>query len=152
MNFYPSLPNSANSQAGFGLLEALVALVLLSSVGFALLAWVHQNLDATQRMRSFYSEQEIKRFALDLIRTENPMVKPEGEFIRGTYRISWKSESMTPPVAQVGYPQGIGKHEVGLYKTRISVFRATESVPWFTEEITTIGHQRSGNKAATPFR
>lgn len=146
-----SLPDSLRKQAGFGLLEALVALVLLSGVGFTLLAWVQQNLDATQRMRSFYVEQEIKRIALDLIRTENPMRATQGEFTYLSYRISWKAEATSPRMAQVGYPQGIGKHEIGLYKTTISVFRAKEDTPWFTEEVTTIGHQRSGGKAASPF-
>ena len=46
-----------SSERGFGLLEALVALVLLSSIGFTLLAWVQQKLDTLKRMRGFYAEQ-----------------------------------------------------------------------------------------------
>lgn len=149
MNFFPLLLSQPR-QKGFGLLEALVALVLLSSVGFTLLAWVHQNLDATYRMRTFYAQQEARRIALDWIRSENPMDKPEGEILYQSLRIKWKAEAQTPAVVQIGYPQGIGKHEVALYNTLISVFRLGESEPWFTEELTTIGHRRVGSKSA-PF-
>lgn len=140
-----------SSQCGFGLLEALVALVLLSSVGFTLLAWVQQNLDTTYRLREFYIEQEARRVALDWVRTLNPMDSPEGETRHRHLRIHWKSTPETQPISQTGYPQGIGKHEIALYKTKIQVFRPDDNLhPLVTEEITTIGHQRAGNRAS-PF-
>lgn len=144
MNLSP-LPHNPLGQKGFGLLEALVALVLLSSVGFTLLAWVHQNLDATHRMRTFYAQQEARRIALEWVRSENPMEKPEGEILYHSLRIKWKAQAQSPSIAQIGYPQGIGKHEVALYNTTISIFRPGESEPWFTEELTTIGHSRVGS-------
>jgi hypothetical protein len=124
--------------------------VLLSSVGFALLAWVHQNQDAAFRLRSFYAEQEARRVALDWIRTINPMEQPKGEISHGALRIVWEATPLSPPIAQIGYPQGIGRHEVALYATKFSVFRPGEFEPWFTEELKTIGHHGVATKV-TPF-
>lgn len=136
---------------GFGLLEALVALVLLSSVGLTLLAWVQQSLDTTQRIRDFYIEQDARRAALDWIRSTNPMAEPTGEFLHNQIRIRWKNTPESKPIAQIGYPQGIGKHEIALFKTEIVFFRPGDTeTPWFTEEIITIGHHRTGTRAA-PF-
>lgn len=137
---------------GFGLLEALVALVLLSSVGFALLAWVQQNLDTTQRIRTFYAEQDARRAALDWVRSTNPMDEAEGEFRHNQMRIHWKNTPESPPIPQIGYPQGIGKHEIALFKTEIQVFRPNDTVtPWFSEQITTIGYRRTASQAI-PFK
>jgi general secretion pathway protein I len=149
VNFYPS-PSSSFRQRGFGLLEALVALVLLSSVGFALLAWVHQNLDTAQRLRSFYLEQDARRVALDWLRTVNPMEKPEGEIHYSSLRITWKATPLSQPISQAGYPQGVGRHEMALFNTTISVYRSDDAQPWFTEEFTAIGHRRVGTKTSSP--
>lgn len=136
----PPIPD----QSGFGLLEALVALVLLASVGFALLAWVQQNLDTAQRLRGHYEEQAARKMALELMRPLNPMEKPEGEIKLGTMRFVWKAVQNGLIISQTGYPAGIGKHDLALFDTRISVFRAEESKPWFVEQLTMVGFRRVG--------
>ncbi len=129
-----------------------MALVLLSTVGFALLAWVQQNLDTTYRLRDFYVEQDARLNALAWVRTLNPMESPEGEIKHANLRYAWKATPLSQPIAQTGYPQGIGKHEVALYTMTISVFRNGESQAWFSEKITLIGSRRSGTgTATTPF-
>ena len=129
-------------QAGFGLLEALVALVLLSSIGFTLLAWVQQNLDTVQRMRGFYAEQEARRNLAEWVHALNPMETPSGEVRLGALRLSWKSELKGEKVSQTGYPQGIGLYDVALYDVSLTVFRQKESVPWFEETLTAVGHKK----------
>lgn len=76
-------------ESGFGLLEALVALVLLSSIGFAILAWAQQNLDTMQRMKGFYAEQTVRRQVIDLAKTLNPMKEPAGESVIDGKRFVW---------------------------------------------------------------
>lgn len=130
-------------QKGFGLLEALVALVLLSSVGFTLLAWVEQNLDTAQRLRAHYQEQDARRRALDWLRAVNPMETPEGEAKRDDVRFAWKATPVGPVVAQAGYPAGTGRYEVALYETTITVYRTQEQTPWFSEKLTMIGYRKA---------
>ena len=129
-------------QAGFGLLEALVALVLLSSIGFTLLSWVQQNLDAMQRMKGFYAEQEARRTVAEWAYALNPMEKPDGDVSFGSIRLNWKSERKGEKVTQTGYPQGVGLYDVALYNVSFAVFRKNESTPWFEETLTTVGHKK----------
>ena len=129
-------------QAGFGLLEALVALVLLSSIGFTLLSWVQQNLDSMQRMKGFYAEQEARRTVAEWAYALNPMEKPDGEVRFGSIRLIWKSELKGEKVAQTGYPQGVGLYDVALYDVSLAVFRKSESTPWFEETLTAVGHKK----------
>ena len=129
-------------QAGFGLLEALVALVLLSSIGFTLLAWVQQNLDTMQRMRSFYSEQEARRTVAEWVNTLNPMENPSGELVLGSVRLSWKAVPQADKVSQMGYPTGVGLHDMALYDVDVSVFRQRETSPWFIEKLVCIGFKK----------
>ena len=151
MNSSPKRLNRRKTQ-GFGLLEALVALVLLSSVGFALLAWVQQSLDTTHRIRELYIQQDARRYALEWIRNINPGETPEGEIKYGNLRISWKSNPDSPAIQQTGYPQGVGKHEITLYKTEVSIFRDSETTPWLSESFSTIGYRRTGSSSALPFQ
>ena len=43
-------------QRGFGMLEAVVALVLFALVGSSLFAWINANLDAAARLRDRLGE------------------------------------------------------------------------------------------------
>lgn len=129
-------------QHGFGLLEALVALVLLSSIGFTLLAWVQQNLDGMQRMREFYAVQDARRSLAEWSQRINPMETPEGEADIGSWHARWKSQARGDPVSQMGYPGGIGLYDVALYDVEISLYRPPESKVWLVEKMAVIGFKK----------
>lgn len=129
-------------QRGFGLLEALVALVLLSSIGFTLLAWVQQNLDGMQRMREFYAVQDARRSLLEWSYRLNPMETPEGEAELGAWQVRWKAQARGEPVSQTGYPQGIGLYDVALYDVELSLYRPPESKVWLAEKLLLLGHKK----------
>lgn len=124
------------------MLEALVALVLLSSVGFTLLAWIHQNLDAIQRLRGVYEEIDARRTVLAWSRALNPMEQPEGEISFGTLRLAWKSTLSSGPVAQSGYPIGTGLHDLALYDVSINAFRSNQQEPWFVQKVICVGRKK----------
>lgn len=132
------------------MLEALVALVLLSSVGFSLLGWVQQNLDALQRMQGFYAELEARRDVLEWARGLNPMARPSGEIVVGNRRISWNAVPAADAVTQAGYPSGTGLYDLALYDIKISVYRADEGLPWFTERLLGVGY-RKARESRSPF-
>lgn len=139
-------------ERGFGLLEALVALVLLSSIGFTLLAWVQQNLDTMHRMRGFYAEQEARKLVIEWLHSLNPMERPTGETTIGeTIRLEWKAEPQGNVIQQMGYPRGVGLYDVRLYKISVSVYRREEAQPWFSENVSGIGF-RQARTMDMPFR
>jgi type II secretory pathway component PulJ len=129
-------------QEGFGLLEALVALTLLTSVGFALLAWVERELDGLRRLSGHYAELELRRNILDWSRHLNPMKEPVGEMRLGDYRVEWKSTQLDVVRPQSGYPAGIGLHDLALYKVQVIAYKGSEKAD-FDETLLRVGHARN---------
>ena len=82
----------ARLQRGFGLLEAVVALVLFALVGGALFAWVNTNLDAAARLRQRDRAHELIQLASAWLQTRNPMTERSGdtELVPGA-RLRWQT-------------------------------------------------------------
>jgi general secretion pathway protein I len=131
-------------QAGFGLLEVLVSLVIFASVGFTLLAWFQQSVDSVQRLRTFYELQDARKTALEFARSLNPMEQPRGERVIGGVRLVWDALPEGDETQQTGYPSGVGRHRLRLYTTTFSTYRKGEASPWFVEKLTLIGHRLDG--------
>ena len=117
-------------------------MVLLSSIGFTLLAWVQQNLDGMQRMREFYAVQDARRSLAEWSQRINPMETPEGEADIGSWHARWKSQTRGDPVSQMGYPGGIGLYDIALYDVEISLYRPPESKVWLVEKMAVIGFKK----------
>jgi len=130
-------------QSGFGLLEALVALVLISSIGFALLAWIQQNLDAVQRLRGHYHELAARRIILDWSSSLNPMQTPTGETALGEIRLQWSAEQEGDITMQSGYPMGTGLYDIALYKVQVTAYQQQLGTPWFKEQLTRVGYRKA---------
>lgn len=137
-------PYNPRRQAGFGLLEVLVSLVIFASVGFTLLAWFQQSMDTVQRLRSFYQLQDARKTALEVARSINPALKARGEALLGTLKLTWVALPEGEERVQAGYPAGIGRYRLQLYATTLSVFRNDETTPWFIEKLTLIGYRLDG--------
>ena len=137
-------PSKPQLQAGFGLLEVLVSLVIFASVGFTLLAWFQQSIDTVQRLRSFYQLQDARKTALEVARSINPAIKPRGEAPLGTMKLTWLAVPEGEERVQAGYPAGIGRYRLQLYSTTLSVVRDGEATPWFIEKVTLIGYRLDG--------
>lgn len=130
-------------QLGFGLLEALVALVLLSSLGFALLAWIQQNIDLTGKLRNHHLEQEARQTVIDWSSSVNFMETPKGEHKLGNLHISWDAELKYPITSQAGYPMGTGLFDLALYDISITASRADETRTWFSEKLVRVGYRKT---------
>lgn len=127
-----------------------MALVLLSGVGLSLMGWIQQNLDALQRLRGFYVQLEARRAVLDWSRGMNPTQTPGGDAVLGDLRLVWKATPSREPVTQIGYPQGVGLHDLALYDVNVTVYRGREQTPWFVEQIVRVGHRKARDQRS-PF-
>lgn len=104
-------------QAGFALLEAIVALTLLAGTGMALFAWTQQNTQAASRLRVHEQEARLLNSAQLLVQLVNPMVKPDGDMDAGDLRIQWRAELLEPE--RRNQPFGVGAQgpfRMGLYR------------------------------------
>ena len=111
------------AQAGFTLLEAIVALVVFTMGALALYGWLSTNIITLDRIRARQQLELTMHSALDLIRRTNPMDTPVGERQVGNLKVSWVSallEPAKPNVVQSGRP---GIFVVGLYEVSVRVSR-----------------------------
>ena len=107
--------------AGFGLLEAIVALALLAGTGIALFTWINQNLDAASRLRVHEQRAQLLLSAQALVETVNPMQARSGQLEAGDLALTWESEPIEPPRANATFnPERLaGPWQVGLYRVQV---------------------------------
>lgn len=112
---------SDSAQRGFGLLEAIVSLALISSIGFALLAWVQQSIDSMQRVKVHYRDMALERAVLDWSENLNPMEDSTGSFDYDGFHVAWESRREGDVAQQSGYPMGVGIYDVALFTVEVVV-------------------------------
>lgn len=117
----PCSRSESRYQTGFGLLEALVSLALIASIGFALLAWIQQSLDVTQRVDSHYESLALERAVLAWSSSLNPMDQPRGTWRYNRYLVSWDATPAGPVTQQSGYPSGVGLYDLAMYDVAVEV-------------------------------
>lgn len=141
---------AASCQRGFTLLEAIVALTLISSAGMALFAWVNSNIATLSRVEQSSQRVAATRNALQFMQTVNPMLAPSGEETLGEYRIRWQAEPVTDTVDGANFPYGISLYQFALYDTRIEV-RGAPQKPDFTLELRQVGYKRVRDMVFSPL-
>ena len=119
---------------GFSLLEAIVALVLLSTSGIAIYGLVNTNLISFRRVHAIDARTVAVRNAIEWVRQINPAGSPEGKGSNESHglEISWKAHALGPMLDGFGYPGGTGLYQLGLYDTEVVVSREGAELARFT--------------------
>lgn len=125
-----------SQQKGFTLLEAIVAMVLISGAGYALLGWINNNITALYRIQEVNARSEATSNILEYMRNVNPMLTPEGKVVLGQYRISWLSKQSAAVVDQFS-----SDYKFALYNSTINVEDANNKA-WFTLNLRQVGYQK----------
>jgi general secretion pathway protein I len=128
-------------QRGFTLLEAIVALALISTAGMALFAWVNSSIATLSRVEESSQRVAATRNTLQFMQTVNPMLAPSGEETLGDYRIRWQAEPIADTVDGANFPYGTSLYQFALYNTRIEV-RGAPQKPDFTLDVKQVGYKR----------
>jgi general secretion pathway protein I len=143
-------PVGARASTGFTLLEAIVALAILASLGATLFAWVNSNIMALSRVKDVNARSDAQVNIVEFMGGVNPMERPQGVADFGPYRINWAAARQTDPQDNAGYPAGAGLYQVALYATRIRVLRADET-EWFEFTLRQVGF-RKARQMTLPFQ
>ncbi|MBS0226981.1 MAG: hypothetical protein JSS25_11645 [Proteobacteria bacterium] len=106
----------AERNAGFALLEAIVALAILAAAGLALFAALTQSLRMVDRADSARERVQLMRNALAMIDTINPMERESGSAEIGEYTLTWHATPLEPPQDGANGTLAPGLYLVGLYK------------------------------------
>lgn len=125
---------------GFTLLEAIVALVLISGAGFALFGWINTSLMSLNRVQELNAQSDAAQNVLDYMNKINPMQKQEGAADFGFYQLHWKSEPVTATQDGVGYPFGISFFRLALYQTHMEITRGGKL--WFDLDLRQAGYEK----------
>lgn len=126
----------ARQQHGFTLLEAIVALVLISSAGMALFSWINNNISTLSRIHDANTQSEATLNILEYMRLINPMLTPQGKAALGNYRIDWESQ---PATLIVDKPSSL--YQFALYQTRIGV-EDSDGRAWFELSLQQVGYKQ----------
>lgn len=107
-------------QAGFGLLEVIVALVLLGSTGVALFSWLEQSMSTARRLQEVSEDARTLRLSQALLSQLNPAIDPNGELQEFGIHQQWQSELIRPEQAVVIFAGAEGgPWRAGLYRVRV---------------------------------
>lgn len=109
-------------QRGFGLLEAIVALVILGSSGLMLFSWIGENMRAASRLRDAEVRAQLQLEGVALLETINPAREPSGEREFGSLRLRWRGELIESMRSEndVG-GMLVPRWRLGLYRVHASV-------------------------------
>lgn len=128
-------------QRGFSLLEAIVALAVVGTVGTALFAWAANLQQTVVRVREDAARQEATLNAVEFLKGVNPMERPEGQHDLGAYRVAWRATLAAPEADGLDYPTGQGEYRVGLYQMDVQLGRDGEA-QWHRFQYKQVGYKR----------
>jgi len=118
----------SRAQAGFTLLEAIVALVVMATSLIALYAWLGTTTIGLQRAQSQLQSLEDARAAIALLGDLNPSAEANGERELGPLRVRWQSRPIDGPrpgLSVVGLPT---QFDFTLFEVQVEVFRGERKV------------------------
>jgi general secretion pathway protein I len=124
----PELLNK--KQAGFTLLEALVALVIMAGALLPFYSGISTILNSAQTIADNNIRADATLNILEVGYWLNPMQQPQGTLVFGPedQRISWQSQPLTETTENSGYPRGIGLHDMALYQVKFQAFQRQQQV------------------------
>lgn len=118
-----------SEEHGFGLLEAIVALVLLAGTGGALFAWLAQTTRDFGRADEAQERAMLSLKAQSLLEAINPHTEPTGVRRVGDVTVSWRAELIEPVRTSVPTQamQPV-RWRVGLYRVQAEVRRGADGL------------------------
>lgn len=127
-------------QHGFSLLEAIVALVILSMVAMALYGLQNASLFTMRRAEAHASANDATRSALAVIDTINPMDTPKGDRTLGALQVTWEAQPVEPVKSGATISGLPSLFELGLYSVHVKVTQASRTVAAF--DVRQVGYKQ----------
>ncbi len=110
-----------NNQSGFTLLEAVVALVIISVSGMAIFEWLNSTLSNVEKVQQNQQQNQAIRNALAYMETVNPMLETSGKEELQPYLLSWKATLLEPIKEGSLRFGGKGLYDFGLYQVDLEI-------------------------------
>lgn len=123
---------ASSREAGFSLLEAIVALTIFAICAMALYGWMAVNQAALVRVEARDRMVQDGRAALAMLEAVNPMEEPEGERqLPGGLDVRWSSREIAPRTEGLG-PSGVRLvFDLALYDLDVRLLRDGREIDRF---------------------
>lgn len=123
------------------MLEAIVAMVIISIFGGSLFLWINSSLASLNRIQEIEAENKAKLNILEYCKQINPMNVDFGSQDFGDYSISWGAKPISEKIDAAGYPAGQGLYQVALYRIDVQV-KAKAGGDWFSMHLKQPGFKK----------
>ncbi len=126
---------------GFSLLEAIVALVLLTTAGLALFSWINASFTALNRIEENNRRAAAELNAIEYLKTINPMARPGGEVMLGQVAMRWRARALAEPKPNKTDGDTNGPFLVALYEVEVTLVQTPE-IPQYSFSVQQMGYER----------
>lgn len=126
---------------GFTLLEAIVALVLLTTAGLALFSWMNASFDGLNRIEQSNARAAAELNALEFMKTVNPMERPDGQIKLGQVDLKWRARQLVQPVQNRADTREPGPFSVVMYEVELTLEDRPKIEP-YTIVLRQMGYRR----------
>ncbi len=128
--------------AGFTLLEAIVAITIVGITLLPLVSYIGQTANQLERAANSNEQSLVLQSALALMTPVNPLLEPEGTLpLDRNITIAWQSETLVEPNSTALLGASLGAYRIGFYKMHVVVSRA-DTPEWFAFDIRKVGYDR----------
>ena len=140
-HLYRYFPFRDHYESGFSLLEAIVAMVLISVAGLALFSWINTSFIGLNRIQESNARAAAETNALQYLQTINPMERPNGITTLGKLKLEWKTRLMGDPLPNKLDSDSSGPFTVALYEVEATIEELPE-VPRGRFTVRLMGYER----------
>ena len=131
----------AHHNFGFSLLEAIVAMVLISIAGLALFSWINTSFIGLNRIQESNARAAAQMNALQYLQTINPMARPTGAITLGKLKLTWQARQVSEPAPNILDSGGPGPFTVALYEVEATITELPD-VPESRFTVRLVGYDR----------
>ena len=119
------------AQAGFTLLEAIVALTIMAMCLLALYAWLATSTSAIRHVSAHAQALQDARTAVALMQTVNPMATPRGRRSLPELEVRWEAKPLSIRLFGMSEAYGATPFDFQLFDLDVSVLRGQRVVREF---------------------
>ena len=118
-------------QAGFSLLEAIVAMTVMATSLLALYGWLSSSTIALNRVNAQSRALEDARTAISIIEAVNPMLEPQGTREIEGVTVRWESKPVADRRSGRSRAGSATAFDLGLYELKVVVMRGPRTIKEF---------------------
>ncbi len=130
---------NVSTNNGFSLLEAIVALLLVTMLSMTSFSWISNLLLSVEKIEQNAYENLIQRNVIEFLADVNMMSRSTGEQSLGGINIRWNATLAEPVKRGKSMTGGATPFELGLYRVAVTVQDVSGKTTEF--ELTQVGYR-----------